>query len=533
MKELLVLAPADQTVAAVESALKPAGPAVRRVNSSTEVIKYLDDRTVDAVLLPVGIEAVDIVRIVRLVREVDPEVPIVLVGPVDDRTSVQRALDAGADSHVETIEAELREELTGIGLRSQIRTELRRHRRLGRLVRDIGRSLFTAETVDEIEGLVYDRLAEADLYQFIWLGTPADGDQFEIHVPVEGTVSLSELPAVDDSTGLAAFERALETGSVEVVGDEGEFTRGVRSGNASNSTTDTKSNRLTGLKLAIVPFVGQETVVGMAVLANDRTVGIDSAERSVLESLGSLVGTAIWLVEVREELTRAKRRVEEFAGLVAHEIRNPLAIAMTQLELLREGEDGRAVERVESSLQRIDRHISNLVSLATGLDPETVEDRPLAETASAAWEDLEAPGAELIIESSTTVSADHELLTQLFTNLFRNALEQEDESRTVVRLGRLDDGFFVADNGAGIPAEQRDDVFEWGYSETEGLGIGLTVVREICRAHGWSIQATEAENGGARFEISFDGTVANRASGDRLAQLFDKDATGENYSSSI
>jgi signal transduction histidine kinase len=72
-----------------------------------------------------------------------------------------------------------------------------------------------------------------------------------------------------------------------------------------------------------------------------------------------------------------------------------------------------------------------------------------------------------------------------------------------VTVGALDDGFYVADDGPGIPESERDDVFEAGYSTNEdGTGFGLDIVREIVEAHGWTIAVTESESGGARFEIT-------------------------------
>ena len=77
-----------------------------------------------------------------------------------------------------------------------------------------------------------------------------------------------------------------------------------------------------------------------------------------------------------------------------------------------------------------------------------------------------------------------------------------------VRVGGLDDGFFVEDDGPGIPPEDRDIVFERGYSTgTSGTGFGLSIVREIVEAHGWTISATESASGGARFEIHEVDTV--------------------------
>jgi signal transduction histidine kinase len=64
-------------------------------------------------------------------------------------------------------------------------------------------------------------------------------------------------------------------------------------------------------------------------------------------------------------------------------------------------------------------------------------------------------------------------------------------------------GFYVADDGSGIPETDRDEIFNSGYSTLDnGTGFGLNIVSEIVDAHGWKITATDSWDGGARFEIT-------------------------------
>jgi len=73
-----------------------------------------------------------------------------------------------------------------------------------------------------------------------------------------------------------------------------------------------------------------------------------------------------------------------------------------------------------------------------------------------------------------------------------------------VTVGAIDGrGFYVADDGPGIPEEDREDVLESGYTTSQdGTGFGLAIVSEIAEAHGWSVEVTESGAGGARFEIT-------------------------------
>jgi signal transduction histidine kinase len=76
-----------------------------------------------------------------------------------------------------------------------------------------------------------------------------------------------------------------------------------------------------------------------------------------------------------------------------------------------------------------------------------------------------------------------------------------------VRVGSLDDahGFYVADDGPGIPESERASVFEYGHSSADdGTGIGLAIVDGIVGAHGWEITVDDAADGGARFDVLVD-----------------------------
>ena len=81
------------------------------------------------------------------------------------------------------------------------------------------------------------------------------------------------------------------------------------------------------------------------------------------------------------------------------------------------------------------------------------------------------------------------------------------DSPVTVRVGSLDDahGFYVADDGPGIPESERASVFEYGHSSTDdGTGIGLAIVDGIVGAHGWELTVGDAADGGARFDVIVD-----------------------------
>lgn len=110
--------------------------------------------------------------------------------------------------------------------------------------------------------------------------------------------------------------------------------------------------------------------------------------------------------------------------------------------------------------------------------------------------------ATIVTDTDQRIRADRSRLSQLLENLMRNAVEHGGSDVTVT-VGELDGGFYVEDDGVGIPEAERETVFEMGYSTSdEGTGFGLAIVKRITEAHGWDIRVTDGANGGTRFEIT-------------------------------
>jgi signal transduction histidine kinase len=233
------------------------------------------------------------------------------------------------------------------------------------------------------------------------------------------------------------------------------------------------------------------------------------------------LGQTIMLTDVtdreryREELERQNERLEQFASLVSHDLRNPLTVATGHFELLREdvemAADNDHAEAVERALTRMDNLIEQILSLTRDGQPVEQWDAVLlSSVVRECWEMVETNTAELHLNDDLTFKADEARLQRLFENLFRNAIDHGGPDVTVT-VGALPDrsGFYVSDDGPGIPEGDRESVFAPGYTtREEGTGFGLAIVAEMVAAHGWEIQVTESEAGGARFEISGVDTVA-------------------------
>ncbi|MFQ3285943.1 sensor histidine kinase, partial [Natronomonas sp.] len=189
----------------------------------------------------------------------------------------------------------------------------------------------------------------------------------------------------------------------------------------------------------------------------------------------------------------------------SHDLRNPLNVAEGRLQLAKDECESEELSHVEGALDRMGALIDDLLTLArqgeTTTDFESIELAALVENC---WATVETTSTSLVVEidSGTSIQGDQSRLKQVFENLIRNAIEHAGPDVTVT-VGQLDDGFYVADDGPGIPEEDRGQIFDAGYSTADaGTGFGLSIVDQIVGAHGWSIQVTESEAGGARFEIT-------------------------------
>jgi PAS domain S-box-containing protein len=234
----------------------------------------------------------------------------------------------------------------------------------------------------------------------------------------------------------------------------------------------------------------------------------DSQDVAIGELLAAHITTALSQVnteqELREreaELEAQNERLEQFASMVSHDLRNPLSVASGTLELYQETSDDSHLETIDTSLTRIQELITDLTALARqGIPDKNHEPVPVSEVARNAWELIDTRSATLSTDPCT-VSGDPSQLKTLFENLFRNAVGHGGEDVTV-RVGPLENGFYVEDTGDGIPPDERDSVFDHGYTTGySGSGIGLTIVSRIAQAHNWNVTLTDSEEGGARFEF--------------------------------
>jgi len=209
-------------------------------------------------------------------------------------------------------------------------------------------------------------------------------------------------------------------------------------------------------------------------------------------------------VKQERKLRRQKDRLDEFASVVSHDLRNPLTVAQGRTEYLSEEYEDEHFDAVVRSLDRMEEIISDTLTLARQgevvAEPESLD---LATLADQCWNNVSVDEATIHIEDQATIPGDKSRLQHLFENLFRNAIEHGGTDVTV-RVGRTNQhGIYVEDDGPGIPEAAREAVFEPGHtSASGGTGFGLTIIKRIAEAHGWTVDIVDGTEGGARFEFT-------------------------------
>jgi signal transduction histidine kinase len=207
--------------------------------------------------------------------------------------------------------------------------------------------------------------------------------------------------------------------------------------------------------------------------------------------------------ERERELARKNERLEEFASVVSHDLRNPLNVARGHVTTVRDRQDDGHLATAVDALDRMDALLDDLLELARqGDDVEDPAPVALDAVARDAWAAVETGDLSLSADVGGAVIADRSRLAQLFENCFGNVATHATGASTV-RVVAFPDGFAVEDDGRGVPPDDRGRVFEPGYSTArDGTGLGLRIVGDVADAHGWDVALVESADGGARLEFT-------------------------------
>lgn len=210
--------------------------------------------------------------------------------------------------------------------------------------------------------------------------------------------------------------------------------------------------------------------------------------------------------------------VGKFSMIVAHEIKNPLAIIKGSLDVLKkEGPPDPGLKEqmmgfLDGEIERINKLIEDFLLFAR---PQTPALRPvvIGDLMGDLAQRLRFMAGNIRVEmdipagqGGRELRCDHGLLERALLNIVRNGLEVSRGDDTV-RVGIVCTDrrllFTVQDNGPGVPAEDLPRIFEPFYStKAKGTGLGLAIAKDVVKAHGGTISVVNRDGGGACFTIS-------------------------------
>jgi signal transduction histidine kinase len=234
------------------------------------------------------------------------------------------------------------------------------------------------------------------------------------------------------------------------------------------------------------------------------------------------------LNDMLERIRGATDRMRRFAAQAAHELRTPLGVARTRIEITLQQEQGEAayrgaLENVLADLEVLGEGVNAVLSMArsaVGLDAESLESIELAGLLASVTEFFRPLAEDEGIKMSETpgfasiVRGDRLWLHRLFSNLIDNAIKYSQPGDSIDFAVEEGDGqvwIEIRDTGVGIPDGEQEEIFERFHraQESTGLGLGLALSMEIVRAHGGTLEYEDrGESLGSVFRVGLPTTLA-------------------------
>lgn len=231
-------------------------------------------------------------------------------------------------------------------------------------------------------------------------------------------------------------------------------------------------------------------------------------------------------IQAEKDLIEADRKKDEFLAILAHELRNPLAPARNAVDYMKlktatDSEFARTVEIIDRQVSQLSRLIDDLLDISRvtagvlELRRERISFADVMDaTIDACSDEVQRRGHDLVVrvpETSVELDADRDRLVQVLCNLTLNAAKYTPP-RGHIALSAAVNGptleISVKDDGIGIPRERLSEIFglfsqvNRSFDRQGGLGVGLTLVRQLVRLHGGSVEArSEGLGRGSEFIV--------------------------------
>ncbi len=534
--KILVVDDLPEKLLVYETVLRDLGQELLLVRSGEEALKAVLQDEFAVILLDVhmptlgGFETAHLIRS----RKKSAHTPIIFVTAFDDEMRIAEGYSHGAVDFISTpiVPAILRAKVKVFVELFQMTQQVRRHaaqeialaaersqrtaaeeanRRLTYLVRAFGvitRSLDRRVTIENILHVLVPEQADAAAIALC--------EQGQWHV----VVAQAGLPPAEliEHTGLTALPTEWQA-AIETAGAHSEY--------AAEPPSEPEES-VAARRLVAVSLLDRTQVLGaLPVARNPDSAPYSPADSKVIESIASRSVAALTKARLYEEIEFANQQKNRFLSMLAHELRNPLAPIQSSVDLMRlcriQDDD------LMSARDVIARQVAHLVRLvddlldvsritlgkirlnlapldATEVVPAAVEiSRPL----------IAEHGHQLSVQvpqGPLFIAGDRARLAQVLSNLLNNAAKYTPAGGSIslsLQAEHDDVVFRVRDSGVGIPAEMLAKVFDL-FTQVEncldrsqgGLGIGLTLVRELVELHGGRVEvACAGPNQGCQFSV--------------------------------
>ncbi len=209
-----------------------------------------------------------------------------------------------------------------------------------------------------------------------------------------------------------------------------------------------------------------------------------------------------------------------FTSDVSHELRTPLMVIKSSCDLLIEKDEldefsRQRIDTISKAANEIQELVDAFLTLARGRETEQDNATLAAVIQRNIWEwrqQAEAKGISFTLNDETATSGKQAklypapMLRTVINNLIRNAIHHTSEGG--ITLVARPDGFAVCDTGSGIPNKDKDAIFKPFYRgqsrNSQGLGLGLSLVQRICQKESWSVAVSDNQPKGTCFSVSFN-----------------------------
>ena len=442
--------------------------------------------------------------------------------------------------------------LTNAQLHSEVRQERARSQALLHVTRAINRSVQLESVITLILQSAVELLDAAGAAVFLLAPPPADpgapAPPADSHLVAAryaiGLAGAADGETVDLPLDQALAGRAVRTRTTQVVDDVA-----AEPDLAFPALAHGRQLR----SLVAVPLTVGEQSLGVLGTYSDRHAAFDADAVRLLEAFGAQAATALTNARLYDEAWRGREAAEreqqrlreleqmkdEFLSTAAHELRTPLTtirmaagLALEQMELLasRAASEGPGINPrlldllrlIAAGSERMQALVNSLLDLTrleqgrTALNLAELDLREVVETAAAATQPLFASKNQQLTthlpEAHYRVRGDRERLEQVLINLLSNAHKYSPPGAQVeVRGRRLDNEcqLLVRDNGPGVPADERELIFERFYRSSRhreagipGTGLGLPIARTIAQLHRGRLWVEPAAEGGSIFALA-------------------------------